>query len=170
MNRTFWQLVRRYVVLVALMFWQGGFLFYSAVVVPIGQQVLYPPSEQGFITRQVTDYLNLSGAFCLALLAWDLLAGRDPLRPRRWGRWSLMLVMAATLGLLAHLHLRLDAQLDPVQRIVLYDREFYPLHRMYLWTQTVQWGAAMLYVALMVWAWRAEDVNGPSASGNTRSP
>jgi hypothetical protein len=157
MNRTPGQLVRRYIVLVALMFWQGGFLFYSAVVVQIGQKVLDSPSDQGFITRQVTDYLNLSGAICLLLLAWDLISGGDPSRGRRWARWSLVLIMAATLGLLVYLHARLDAQLDPVHRIVLYDREFYPLHRMYLWTQTVQWGAAMLYVALLIWAWRAED-------------
>jgi hypothetical protein len=165
MNRTLWKLVRRFIVLAALMFWQGGFLFYSAVVIHIGQQVLDVASDQGFITRQVTDYLNLSGAICLVLLAWDIAAGGDASRLRQWGRWSLMLVMAATLGLLAYLHVRLDAHLDPAERLVLHHKEFYPLHRMYLWTQTVQWSAAMLYLALMVWAWWAEDVNKTSASG-----
>ena len=32
-------LVRRFLVVAALMFWQGGFTFYSAVVVPLGQKL-----------------------------------------------------------------------------------------------------------------------------------
>jgi hypothetical protein len=43
--------------LIALFFWQGGFTFYASVVVPIGQEV-FGPLRQGFLTRQVTVYLN----------------------------------------------------------------------------------------------------------------
>jgi hypothetical protein len=80
--------VRRFLVLIALMFWQGGFLFYAAVVVPIGQSVLGSHLEQGMITRQVTTYLNLAGCISLFIFGWDTRAARDSSRPRRLGRWA----------------------------------------------------------------------------------
>ena len=61
-------LVRRFLVLAALMFWQGGFTFYAAVVVPIGTAQLGGATEQGFITRHVAWYLNLVGAVALGFL------------------------------------------------------------------------------------------------------
>src|SRR5262245_34684437 len=91
--------LRRFLVLTALMFWQGGFVFYSAVVVPIGGQI-YGPIEQGFVTRQVTTYLNLSGAVGLVLLGLDVLLTGDPFRPRRWVRWWTWLGMVLALVLL----------------------------------------------------------------------
>ena len=39
-GREWLRLARRFLVLIALMFWQGGFTFYAAVVVPIGQDVV----------------------------------------------------------------------------------------------------------------------------------
>ena len=60
-------LIRRYLLLMSLMFWQGGFTFYSAVVVPIGSDLLGSGRDQGFITRSVTNYLNLAGVAALAL-------------------------------------------------------------------------------------------------------
>src|SRR2546428_9021513 len=73
--------LRRFLVLAALMFWQGGFTFYAAVVVPVGQQVLGSDLEQGFITRQVTQWLNVAGAVALVPLAWDVLAAERRRRP-----------------------------------------------------------------------------------------
>ena len=73
-------LFRRFLVLVALMFWLGGFTFYASVVVPVGQRELGSHLEQGFITRQVTNYLNLSGAVALVVLAWDVAASRESSR------------------------------------------------------------------------------------------
>ena len=34
---------------------------------------------------------------------------------------------------------------------------FRPLHRTYLWVQTVQWFCALAYMVLMVQAWSATD-------------
>src|ERR1700746_354095 len=68
--------VRRWLLLWALMFWQGGFTFYGGVVVPVGSAVLGSEREQGFITRKVTNYLNLAGAVALAIWGWDLSVGR----------------------------------------------------------------------------------------------
>ena len=46
--------LRRFIVLVALCFWQGGFTFYAGVVVPVGTDVLGSSLKQGFVTRRVT--------------------------------------------------------------------------------------------------------------------
>ena len=40
-------LTRRMVLLITLMFWQGGFMFYGAVVVPVGAEVLGSHRAQG---------------------------------------------------------------------------------------------------------------------------
>src|SRR5438876_5279219 len=105
-------LVRRFLVLAALMFWQGGFTFYAAVVVPVGQEELGSHLQQGFITRQVTNYLNLSGAIALLVLAWDVAAANDPSRPRRTARWATWTGMVLILFALAWLHQHLDQLLN----------------------------------------------------------
>jgi hypothetical protein len=150
---------RRFLVLAALMFWQGGFTFYASVVVPIGQEVLGSHTAQGFITREVTQYLNLSGAVALLVLGLELLAGRHE---SCWGRrvrrlsW---LGMAATLAALAWLHPHLDALLDvDTQEIRRGMRPtFRGGHRWYLWLSTFQWGFALLYAWLTLRAWQQED-------------
>jgi hypothetical protein len=40
-------MVRRFLVLAAVMFWQGGFTFYEAVVVPVGSEILGSHQDQG---------------------------------------------------------------------------------------------------------------------------
>jgi hypothetical protein len=148
-------LLRRSLVLAALMFWQGGFTFYAAVVVPTGQDIL-GHFGQGQITRQVTWWLNVVGAIALVPLAWDLLAAQDRRRP--WLRWASLVLMLATLVTLVALHQQLASLLDvkeatgsPIGRM------FRPLHRIYLWVSTLQWAAAVLYAVLSLYAWRAED-------------
>jgi hypothetical protein len=147
---------RRVGVLIGLLFWQGGFLFYAAVVVPVGRSVLRRQLEfMGRITSDVTNYLNLIGAFALLLLLWDALAAE----PSAWRRivrqllWSSMVLCQA---LLVWLHLRLDEQF----RGVLPSAEaasFHLTHRIYLWTSTVQWAAGMAFLVLSVRAWSAQD-------------
>lgn len=152
-------LLRRFVVLTALMFWQGGFLFYAAVVVPIGQQVLRSPTDQGFITRRVSVYLNLVGAIALAPLAWDLVAGGEHSTRRRRLRGASWCVMLVCQVLLFWLHPQLDRFLDPEGMEVL-DRQAFRLgHRVYLWAHTIQWVFGVVYVVLMLQAWRIVDGN-----------
>ncbi len=149
-------LARRFLVLIALLFWQGGFTFYAAVVVPTGQEVLGSHLDQGFITRQVTNSLNLSGAVALLVLALDLAAARETARVRRL-RWLLWLGMVATLVALVWLHPHIDQYLDPETQTVIDHKAFYPLHRLYLWVSTVQWGCAVGYAWLTLRAWRETD-------------
>jgi hypothetical protein len=149
-------LLRRFLVLTALLFWQGGFLFYASVVVPVGQH-LTSHREQGFITREVTDYLNLSGAVALVPLAWDGAAGRDPSPRRRIWRWVVWLGMALALALLAWLHPRLDELMDSASLNIADRTLFRERHRVYLWISTVQWALGVTYSIFMLSAWRAED-------------
>jgi hypothetical protein len=149
-------LLRRLLVLVALLFWQGGFTFYAAVVVPVGQQEL-GHRRQGLITRQVTNYLNLSGTICLIPLAWDAACSGDRSRARRRGRWVCWLVLALGLALLVGLHIYLDSLLEPVGFRVLDEPSFGRAHRAYLWVSTAQWGGAIAYLVLALVAWQEED-------------
>jgi len=150
-------LLRRFLVLASLFFWQGGFTFYSAVVVSVGQEVLGSHREQGFITRRVTNYLNVAGALSLVPLAWD--AG-VPRNQGRWGRrvrWAAWCGMALALGVLVWLHGHLDALLDPEVHEILDRGAFRTAHRWYLNVSTFQWGLALLYAALALRDWRDED-------------
>jgi hypothetical protein len=125
--------------LAALATWWGGFTIYSAVVIPILHDHLGSPLDVGLITRQVTRALNLIGALTLPAGWW--LLGRPrrgaPARGRadRWRRWPLA-ISTACLAVLLALHAVLDRKLD-TGRLA----GFYPWHRAYLWTSTVQWAA-----------------------------
>src|SRR5438132_13751161 len=98
------------------MFWQGGFLFYGAVVVTIGSEVLGSDFAQGLITRRVASALNVAGLCVLLAWAWDLLATPGPQRKRRWAAWGFLML---TLALLAWLHPRMDALIDGENRLLL---------------------------------------------------
>ena len=145
-------LVRRFLVVAALMFWQGGFTFYAAIVVPIGTAALGSALEQGRITRQVTESLNLSGAVALAIFALDTSATPS----LRWSRWTTWLIMALALGVLFTLHARLDALFLPDDLKILDRPTFRLLHRTYLWVSTVQWAAAIGFAVLSLAAWRGQ--------------
>ncbi|HEY7329850.1 MAG TPA: hypothetical protein VH592_19605 [Gemmataceae bacterium] len=149
-------LLRRYLVLIALSFWQGGFTFYAAVVVPIGQQV-FGHLRQGFLTRQVTVYMNLAGALALLVLLWDLLFARDASRWRRWSRWLLWASMTGMLGWLLQLHGQLDELLVVKGNIIRDPDVFRMQHRLYLWISTAQWACGLLYLVTTLVVWRMED-------------
>ena len=149
-------LPRRLLVLSALMFWQGGFTFYSAVVIQVGAEVFHSHLDQGFVTQRVSNYLNLAGAAALPLLAWDVLASRD-VRWRRRLRWAVWAVLAGTLALLAWMHVRLDALLDAEQFRILDRETFRAEHQRYLIVSTVQWAAGLVALALALRAWQVED-------------
>lgn len=146
---------RRFLLVLALMFWQGGFMFYGGVVVETGAVVLGSHRTQGFVTQAVTNDLNAAGAVALAVWAWDVAAGRVG-RERRL-RWLIWCALVALLGGLALLHPRLDALLDADGFHVRDPRAYRRLHQAYLLTSSVQWAGALVLLALTVRAWRAED-------------
>ena len=150
-------LLRRLLVVSALMFWQGGFTFYAAVVVPVGQEVLGTHFKQGRITRRVTVYLNLAGAAALLPLAWDAAASADRAALLRRLRWLALGGMAAGLALLFWLRPQLDELIDLQMGYIPERKAFRVGHRWYLWISTVQWGLGVVYALLTLHAWRDGD-------------
>jgi len=148
---------RRFLFVQVFLAWQGGFLFYAAVVVPTGTEVLGSSAAQGVITARVTDVLNVLGVFGLALACLEVSLTRDPSAPRtaaRWWCWGVALVCQFFLFVF---HQLLDAFMDPGRTRVVVGPPFRPVHRAYLWVTTVQWFACLVLVWLSVRAWLAED-------------
>jgi hypothetical protein len=153
--------VRRFLLLQALLIWQGGFVFYAAVVVPIGTQVLGSASLQGAITARVTDALNVFGTIGLMFVCLDLVLSRDNSRHRTVTRWWCWAVALCCQFLLVVFHHLLDSFMDPARLHVVIQPPFYPVHRAYLWASTVQWLACTMLLALTIVAWQAEDCANP---------
>jgi hypothetical protein len=153
-------LLRRFLVLAALMFWQGGFVFYAAVVVPIGTEVLNGATEQGFITRHVTRKINWTGTIALVPFVWDAFTA-DSSRWRQRARLALVGLMAICLIVLFRLHPQMDAMMfeqNGVKSVDEYDT-FHRLHRIYLWTITAQFAGSVVFALASLAAWRDQDRN-----------
>lgn len=147
--------LRRLLLLLALMVWQGGFMFYGAVVVPVGAEVLGSHREQGFVTQRVTNYLNVAGTVALAVWCWDVAAGRAAGGHRlRWIGWGLLVVL---LGVLVWLHPRLDELLNADGFRILDPPGYRHLHQWYLVVSTIQWAGAVVLTALTIRAWQMAD-------------
>jgi hypothetical protein len=136
-ERTIWTRFLQFLFLVALSFYLGGFTFYSAVVIPILHERLESSIEAGLITQRVTDALNLLGVITLSL-GWCVycLGAARPGRGDRGRRWEIGSLMTSSVCLvvLLMLHRVLDRKLASSTLV-----GFYPYHRAYLWTSTVQW-------------------------------
>ena len=144
-------------VVVALLFavWWGGFTFYAAVVVPIGQRVLGSATAQGFVTRPVSNGLNVIGAVVIAVLFWNMISARRGSSPRL--RRALVIswaVLAIAQLALIVLHPRLDGMLDLNTRSIAAEHAaFYAIHRVYLLVATAQWIAAVVHAVAVGFAW-----------------
>jgi hypothetical protein len=150
-------LFRRLLLLVSLAFWQGGFMFYGGVVVPVGASVLGSETEQGFITQSVTNYLNLAGAVCVTI--WGATLAFDVRRSSRLGRlcWATWLGIAIGLGVLISLHLVMDRGLDSAGHAILDEAKFLRLHEAYITISTIQWLFCLTLLGLTLQAWRSSD-------------
>ena len=147
-------LFRRFLVVQALLLWQGGFLFYAAVVVPIGTDTL-GAFAQGRVTRQATDALNVIGVAAVLVLAWDQLANAElgRLRYARWVFWGLLAVGLAALTVV-HGMIDRHVELAADGRVTDYPA-FYFWHRVYLCVSTAQWIAGLGYTVVLLKAWGA---------------
>jgi len=143
-------ILRRFLVIQALMLWQGGFLFYAAFVVPAGAQ-MFGTEAQGTVTARVTESLNLCGVAALAILLWELLATwNGPRRRLRVACWTILLVGQ---GLLFYLHRDLTGMMDADRTFVVKRTSFYSIHQVYLIASTVQWAIGLVFTWLMLRTW-----------------
>jgi hypothetical protein len=125
-------------------FWLGGFAFYFSVVVPIGVR-LWGGSEQGLVTQQATNWLNLSGVAALVVL---LVQAAFPRKPFLLATWAIL--VALHLALFA-LHGRLDSLIDATQRTVVDTESFHTWHETYEAVAALQWLVGMIHLGGVVW-------------------
>jgi hypothetical protein len=144
--------IRRFLLFQAFLFWQGGFLFYSAVVVPVGTDLLGSALEQGIITQKVTNWLNLIGIVWHLAFLWDLLQSPDSKRRRllRWGCWATSAVILLALFVLHPVldGLLVDETIPRANRL-----PFRRAHVAYLWLSTAHWiiGLATAWLTIQTW-------------------
>lgn len=147
---------RRYLVLLAISMWLGGFTFYSVVVIHTAHHVLDSMLETGLITQQVSGWLNIIGVAALVILLWNTLVNRQ----RHWTKWflaSMWIVMAVVQVSLFLLHPVLDHQIDIETRHLVNREAFRPTHTLYVSLSTVQWIAGLLYLFCTLHVWRLRD-------------
>jgi hypothetical protein len=145
-------IARRFLVLLGLMIWHGGFFFHAAVVIHVGRDTI-GHLRQGYITGAAATWLNLACGVSLALLAWDIACTKN-LRRIRLVVWFANLL---TLGLLTYLHPRLDELLNQTSFQIVEPARFYKLHAWYLHTSTAQWVCGLVMLSMSLLAWRAQD-------------
>ena len=153
-------MLRRFLVMLALIFWQGGFMFYGAVTLPVIRELF--ESQASFVTQRVTMWINIAGTIAILVMFFDIYA--SPLPAKRW-RWIMWLAMFVPQPVLVWMHREMSAQmLHGGFRSNFSDFMSY-WHRPYLILCCVQWLAGMLFVWQSLRAWRAED-QVHSGSGN----
>jgi hypothetical protein len=149
---------RRYCYILLMGAWMGGFTFYSLIVIPTAQRVLASQRDAGFITQQVTRWLNLIGVGVLLALLWLWAAGwkARSARLRFWlaATWVIMALMQVCLFVT---HPLIDQFLDAQKHRIHQYEQFDQMHTVYLVFATVQWSAAMLQIWLMLLGWRMQD-------------
>ena len=148
--------LRYFCVFQVFLLWQGGFLFYSAVVVPTGTAILDSAKDQGLITQHVTDWLNIIGVVWVIVFAWDLAASGELRRfsKRAW-LWAITVML---LGVLIYLHSQMDGLIDTSESKVVDRPGFRTLHVLYLWVSTAHWvlGLILAWLTLRTWTMSEE--------------
>jgi hypothetical protein len=151
-------LARRYLVLLTLAFWMGGFTFYTGVVIPTGNQVLGSERDIGFITQQVTNWLNAIGVLALVILGCSAWFERRGV-PRVLMLFS-WLAMALLQAGLFYVHSVLDGRLETATHKINGPMHiFFNWHRLYMVIASAQWGFALIYLWLVVLSWRNSDIS-----------
>jgi hypothetical protein len=150
--------LRRYLTVLILAMWMGGFTFYALVVIPTATMVLGSVRQVGFITEQVTNWINLIGIVAILFFLWNIkVEWKRQSGRRRWGLVTFWLIMAlAHVGLFVT-HPFMDHLLNPKTRALRDYDHFVDLHTVYLTFATTEWSAALLYVWVLFFCWRDAD-------------
>jgi hypothetical protein len=126
-----------YLKIIVLSIWWGAFTFYAGIVVPVGMQVLGSHTEMGFITQQVTNYLNIFSLIVFLIYAY-LLKNEEVKKDNLVEEITVISLIGFQL-LLFLLHSYQTDLLDFVQHKVLDFDRFYLLHRIYLIVESIIW-------------------------------
>jgi hypothetical protein len=169
--RTTLRLLLRFLVLAAVAFWIGGFFFYTGVVIHVGNGVLHSHRTQGFITQQVTLWLNVASVPALVIFLVNLLAGW-----RHGGRWPRRLMVAAWVLMAAvqvalfAMHPAMDRLVDPAHNKVLDRKAFYVYHAFYMALSAGQHFAGAGYALLALVLWHRRDTTRLAPAPASASP
>jgi hypothetical protein len=131
--------LRLFVLVSMLGFWLGGLTFYAAIVVPIANRIL-GSGEQGLVTQEVTNWLNVIGVGVLVIVLANAWLARTP------GLLIAWLILAISQVALFVIHRQLDALLASTIAEIPGSHEFHQIHERYLIAVTVQWVAGMTLV------------------------
>jgi hypothetical protein len=122
---------------IILSIWWGAFTFYAGVVVPVGMRVLGSHTEMGFITQQVTNYLNIFSLIVFLIYAY-LLKNEEVKKGNLVEEITVISLIGFQL-LLFLIHSNQTDLLDFTHHKVLDKNNFYLLHRIYLIVETLIW-------------------------------
>jgi hypothetical protein len=126
-----------YLKIIVLSIWWGAFTFYAGIVVPVGMQVLGSHTEMGFITQQVTNYLNVFSL--IAFLIYAYLLKNEEVKKGNLVKEITVISLIGFQLLLFLLHSYQTDLLDfALHKVLDYDI-FYLLHRIYLIVETIIW-------------------------------
>ncbi|HJN66943.1 MAG: hypothetical protein GY783_12275 [Gammaproteobacteria bacterium] len=160
--------LRRYVLILALGLWVGGFTFYALIVLPASHDVLGDRFTSGLITRGVTIWLNRLGVVAILFMFCDMLASRR--NGCRWVTATLFvawLVVAGSHIEIFVLHLKLSGLIDGGQ--IADAASFRSIHTFYERVSTVQWVACLVFLAFSLLAWRRSDSSVESRDASPHS-
>lgn len=122
--------------LIVLSVWWGGFTFYAGIVIPIGMKVLGSHTKMGFITQEVTNYVNYFGLPIFVFVTYVF-------RKEKWlfGISILLVFLQISLFILHEkLFYLLAGGVPHFQAFMVKSKtEFYNLHRIYLLISTLIW-------------------------------
>jgi hypothetical protein len=143
-------LLRRYLTCLVLAMWMGGFTFYALIVIPTATKVLGSVRTAGFITQQVTKWLNLIGIVAILFVLWNVVAERK----RHTALQRNLLNAAWVTMVLTHValfatHPFIDCLLNSEARTVHNYDHFENLHNLYLFFATTQWVAVLVFLWLL---------------------
>jgi len=151
----FIEYLRRYLVILAVSLWMGGFTFYALFVLPTAHDVLGDRFASGLITRGVTISLNQLGIAAVLLMLWESIASCNS--RCRWLAVTIIavwLVVAVSHIGLFMVHPKLDALIDVQGEGIINRAEFRSLHTTYERISGVQWVGCLVYLWFILLSWR----------------
>jgi hypothetical protein len=123
--------------IIALSIWWGAFTFYAGIVVPVGMRVLGSHTEMGFITQQVTVYLNILSLSVFLFYAYFL--KNEGITGNKLVEEITAISLIGFQILLFLLHNYQTELLDFENHKIINRENFYLLHRIYLIVETLIW-------------------------------